>query len=91
MRLKDCIIFLRGLNHQVLAHVSLWPDQMAESHYDTLDDGTPKDPKAYQAAIRADTEKMTMLDEDPESKAIVLGDDMHAFQELIRGAYQVSF
>ena len=63
---------------------------MAESHYDTLDDGTPKDPKAYQAAIRADTDKMTMLDEDPESKAIVLGDDMHAFQELIRGAYQVS-
>lgn len=91
MRLKDCIIFLRGLRDQVLAPVSLWPDQMAESHYDTLDDGTPKDPKAYQAAIRADTEKMTMLDEDPESKVIVLGDDMHAFQELIRGAYQVSF
>ncbi len=65
---------------------------MAEdAAYDTLDDGTPKDPKAYQAALRADTEKMRMLDEDPETMAIVLGDDMHAFQELIRGAYQVSW
>ncbi len=63
---------------------------MAESHYDTLEDGTPKDPKAYQAAIRADAEKTEMLDEDPEAKAVVLGDDMHAFQELIRGAYQAS-
>lgn len=63
---------------------------MVEVYYDTLEDGTPKDPKAYQAAIRADIEKMEMLDEDPEAKAIVLGDDMHAFQELIRGAYQVS-
>ena len=62
---------------------------MDENHYDTLEDGTPKDPKAYQAAIRADTEKMEMLEEDPEAKAVVLGDDMHAFQELIRGAYQV--
>ena len=63
---------------------------MDESHYGTLEDGTPKDPKAYQAAIRADTEKMEMLDDDLEAKAVVLGDDMHAFQELIRGAYQVS-
>ena len=63
---------------------------MAEDPYSTLEDGTPKDPKAYQAAIRADAEKMDMLDEDPEAKAVVLGDDMHAFQELIRGAYQVT-
>ena len=62
---------------------------MAQDPYDISDDGTPKDPKAYQAALRADSEKMTMLDQDPDTKAIVLGDDMHAFQELIRGAYQV--
>jgi hypothetical protein len=62
---------------------------MAQDPYDISDDGTPKDPKAYQAALRADSEKMTMLDEDPDTKGIVLGDDMHAFQELIRGAYQV--
>ena len=74
----------------ITAPVRLQPDQMVEVCYDTLEDGTPKDPKAYQAAIRADAEKMEMLDEDAEAKAIVLGDDMHAFQELIRGAYQVS-
>lgn len=62
---------------------------MAQDPYDVSDDGTPKDPKAYQAALRANSEKMAMLDEDPDTKAIVLGDDMHAFQELIRGAYQV--
>ena len=54
------------------------------------DDGTPKDPKAFQLALRADSSKMTMLEDEPDTKAIVLGDDMHAFQELIRGVYQVS-
>ncbi len=62
---------------------------MAQDPYDISEDGTPKDPKAYQAALRADTEKMSMLEEDPHTKKIVLEDDMHAFQELIRGAYQV--
>lgn len=53
------------------------------------DDGTAKDPKAFQAALRADAEKMRMIEHDPETKAVVVGDDMHAFQELIKGVYQV--
>ena len=54
------------------------------------DDGTPKDPKAFQLALRADKIKMATLEDELETKSIVLGDDMHAFQELIRGVYQVS-
>ncbi|CAK0784658.1 hypothetical protein CVIRNUC_007862 [Coccomyxa viridis] len=61
---------------------------MAEDPYAVEDDGTPKDPKAFQSALRADSTKMATLEDEPETKAIVLGDDMHAFQELIRGVYQ---
>ena len=62
---------------------------MAEDPYAVEDDGTPKDPKAFQSALRADSTKMATLEDEAETKAIVLGDDMHAFQELIRGVYQV--
>ena len=62
---------------------------MAEGPFAFKDDGTAKDPKAFQQALRADAERMAALDSEPEVKRIVLGDDMHAFQEFIKGVYHV--
>ena len=62
---------------------------MDEGPYAFKDDGTAKDPKAFQQALRADPERMAALDSEPEVKRIVLGDDMHAFQEFIKGVYHV--
>ncbi|KAK9823042.1 hypothetical protein WJX81_002597 [Elliptochloris bilobata] len=63
------------------------PAKMDDGPFAFKDDGTAKDPKAFQQALRADAERMTALDSEPEVKHIVLGDDMHAFQELIKGIY----
>ena len=62
---------------------------MADGPYALDDDGTAKDPAAFQQALKSDPEKMEALKEEPESLRIVMGDDMHAFQELIKGVYQV--
>jgi hypothetical protein len=63
---------------------------MAEGPYALNEDGTPKDPAAFQAALRSDKEKMTAIEEDPDTLKIVIGDDMHAFTELIKGVYEAS-
>lgn len=62
---------------------------MADDSYALNDDGSPKDPKAFQQALRGDAAKMIALQEEPETLRVVLGDDMHAFQELVKGVYQV--
>jgi hypothetical protein len=54
------------------------------------DDGTAKDPKAFQKALRDDPVKMESLEKEPDVAQIVLGDDINAFQELIKNVYQVS-
>ncbi|KAK9907304.1 hypothetical protein WJX75_001087 [Coccomyxa subellipsoidea] len=61
---------------------------MADGPYALNEDGTAKDPVAFQKALKSDSEKMVALEEEPESLRIVMGDDMHAFQELIKGVYQ---
>ncbi|EIE18679.1 hypothetical protein COCSUDRAFT_59989 [Coccomyxa subellipsoidea C-169] len=61
---------------------------MADGPYALNDDGTAKDPAAFQQALKSDREKMQALKEEPETLRIVMGDDMHAFQELIKGVYQ---
>lgn len=53
------------------------------------DDGTVKDPAAFREALRADPVKMEALEKEPEVAAIVLGEDVIAFQELIKSVYQV--
>jgi hypothetical protein len=63
--------------------------EMADGPYALNEDGTAKDPVAFQKALKSDSEKMVALEEEPESLRIVMGDDMHAFQELIKGVYQV--
>ncbi len=62
---------------------------MADGPYALNDDGTAKDPAAFRQALKSDPEKMEALKEEPETLRIVMGDDMHAFQELIKGVYQV--
>lgn len=61
---------------------------MSDSPYALNEDGTPKDPVAFQTALRNDKEKLAALEEEPETLKIVLGDDMHAFNELIKGVFQ---
>jgi hypothetical protein len=58
--------------------------------YALNDDGTAKDPVAFREALRADPAKIEALEKEPEVAKIVLGDDVNAFQELIKSVYQVS-
>jgi hypothetical protein len=58
--------------------------------YALNDDGTAKDPVAFREALKADPAKMEALEKEPEVANIVLGDDVNAFQELIKSVYQVS-
>lgn len=57
--------------------------------YALNDDGTAKDAEAFRNALRADPTRMAALEKEDEVKRIVLGDDLHAFQELIKSVYQV--
>ncbi len=52
------------------------------------EDGTPKDPAAFQKALREDPVKMEALEKEPEVAAVVLGEDVNAFTELIKSIYQ---
>lgn len=52
------------------------------------EDGTAKDPKAFQEALRSDERRMEMLQKEPDVAKVVLGDDMQAFQELLKEAYK---
>lgn len=58
--------------------------------YAVNDDGTPKDVAAFRDALRADPAKMESLEKEPEVLKIVMGDDLHAFKELIKSVYQAS-
>mmetsp|Transcript_7160 Transcript_7160/g.44459 ORF Transcript_7160/g.44459 Transcript_7160/m.44459 type:complete len:127 (-) Transcript_7160:4362-4742(-) len=52
------------------------------------EDGTAKDPKAFQEALRNDEKRMELLQKEPEVAKVALGDDMQAFQELLKEAYR---
>lgn len=53
------------------------------------DDGSAKDPAAFKQALQEDPARMEALEQEPEVAKIVLGDDINAFQELIKSVYQV--
>lgn len=57
--------------------------------YALNDDGTAKDPVLFKQALLSDPSKMEALQQEPEVLQIVTGDDVHAFQELIKSVYQV--
>lgn len=61
---------------------------MASDPFALNDDGTAKDPAAFRAALRADPVRMEALEKEPEVAAVVLGEDVNAFQELIKSVYQ---
>mmetsp|Transcript_15612 Transcript_15612/g.39803 ORF Transcript_15612/g.39803 Transcript_15612/m.39803 type:complete len:112 (-) Transcript_15612:409-744(-) len=54
------------------------------------EDGTAKDPKAFQDAIRSDPVRLEEASKDPETAKVLLGEDMNAFQELLRAYWHVS-
>lgn len=58
--------------------------------YAINEDGTPKDAVAFRDALRADPAKLEALEKEPEVHKIVMGDDIHAFQELIKSVFVVS-
>lgn len=57
--------------------------------YGLNEDGTAKDPVAFREALKADPVKLEALEKEPEVYKIVLGEDVAAFQELIKSVYQV--
>ena len=59
--------------------------------YAINNDGSAKDPTAFQQALRADESKMKYLQSEPEVIKIVLGQDLQAFQELLKTVYAVRF
>lgn len=52
-------------------------------------DGTAQDPVAFQAALRSDQAKLDTLRKEPETLAVMLGDDIAAMQSMLRSAFQV--
>ena len=56
--------------------------------YKLNEDGTAVDPAAFKAALLADPAKVASLKEEPEVFEIVEGEDVMAFQELLKSVYQ---
>eukprot|EP00873_Tetraselmis_striata_P015957 jgi/Tetstr1/436221/TSEL_025066.t1 len=50
------------------------------------DDGTAKDPASYREWLQSDPERWAKIEEHPEAAAVILGDDVNAFQELLKAA-----
>ena len=65
------------------------PSAMSADPYALLEDGSAADPAAFREALRADPAKMEALEAEPEVAKVVLGDDVDAFQELIKSVSQV--
>ena len=53
------------------------------------EDGTAKDPAQYREMLRSDPERWAKIEENPETAAIIMGDDVNAFQELLKSAMEV--
>ena len=65
------------------------PSAMSADPYALLEDGSAADPAAFREALRADPARMEALEAEPEVAKVVLGDDVDAFQELIKSVSQV--
>ena len=57
--------------------------------YDMHENGSAKDPVAFRAALLSDAQRMAALQAEPEVAAVVNGDDIAAFQALLKDAFQV--
>lgn len=63
--------------------------RMTAEAYALNTDGSARDPVAFRAALQADEDKLSALQKEPEVAKVVLGDDVHAFQELLKSVYRV--
>ncbi|KAK9827809.1 hypothetical protein WJX74_003261 [Apatococcus lobatus] len=61
---------------------------MAEAALTLNEDGTAKDPVAFQQALRNDPVKLAALEKEPEVAKIILGEDTYAMQELLKSVYE---
>ncbi|CAG9460323.1 unnamed protein product [Pedinophyceae sp. YPF-701] len=52
------------------------------------EDGSAVDPAAYKAALLEDPRRVQLIVDDLEMSRVVRGDDVEAFQELLRAAYE---
>ena len=62
----------------------------ATDPYATNVDGSAKNPAAFRGALLADSEKMAALESEPEVLKVVNGQDLQAFQELLKTVFAVS-
>ena len=79
LHLAEGNVGLLRRTHQVMAH----------SAFSLNADGTARDPRAFQNALRSDQETMTVLQSDPEVLNVILGEDVPAMQSMLRAAFQV--
>jgi hypothetical protein len=84
-----CVILACSLHHRTHQGRRVNTGGAMADPFALNDDGTSKDPAAFRESLRADPIKMEALEKEPEVAAIVLGEDVNAFQELIKSVYQV--
>lgn len=53
------------------------------------EDGSAKDPDAFQQGIKNDPDKLAALQNEPDTLQTVLGSDLDALQTLLRTTYKV--
>lgn len=63
--------------------------EMAEAGLTLNEDGTARDPAAFQQVLRSDPVKLAALEKEPEVAKIILGEDTYAVQELLKSVYEV--
>lgn len=79
-RIDTLTCWLRNHRHRMsTANASDWLN----------DDGTAKDPASYREWLQSDPERWAKIEEHPEAAAVILGDDVNAFQELLKAATEV--
>ena len=62
---------------------------MSDNQFTVNADGSARDPLAFQAALKADQRKLEVLQTEPETLAVMLGDDIPAMQAMLRSAFEV--
>ena len=62
---------------------------MTQADYVLNADGTARDPKAFQAALKQDQAKLDVLRREPETLAVMIGDDIPALQNMLKSAFEV--
>lgn len=63
--------------------------KLGDEAYSVNADGSAKSPEAFLQALRADAEKMKLLETEPEALKVVQSGDLQKFQELLKTVYSV--